>query len=1089
MAAIVCMCKVTGFRGYVWMLRQSCHQKRRRKRLKATFCKSWILEGEMDRFKAWLERHSLGKHHDLFVEHSIDLEIISELDEADLAELGLTLGDRKRVMRALRSFNETTTKLPGLSEYHDPFLIASAPDPELPGATERLHVTMVIADLVESTALSNELDLEEFRDVMHRYQNFAMEVIRRHHGHVAQFIGDAVTAYFGYPTAAEDDAERAVLAGLEICDNLSKHMSLPNRKTQARLGIATGDLVVEEHSMREGLAFGDTPNLAARIMATTEPGTVAISESTKRLLGAAVECAWLGKHALKGFTEPQGIWRVQAARNPGLRFRARQKGRILPLVGREDEMRLLKSRWQTVVRGQRQTVLLSGEAGIGKSRLVEALAEQIDADGGFRLNFQCSVHDQGNAFFPLVSFMNLAASIRRSDSPKQQASKLRRLLREWYSDENVEEALAPFASLLSIPAEACNLDAELAPEQLKPDLQRVLTDLAIRLSDRGPVMLLFEDLHWVDPSTEELIDLLIERLRDRPVMILCTSRPKYRFRWSGLAGVTWLSIAPLEDRYASEIVRNALSGKTVGADLEARIIEKSDGVPLFLEEMARMVRRRLDDPMASHEDRDTIALPSTLKDLLRAKFDSLTTEREIVAVCAAIGRNIYPSMVQAVTGTSYEAARLILDYLAEVEILVPRGNEPDRSYFFRHALFQEAAYDLMLTSRARALHRRIAETIANSFPDLALQQPDVLAQHYTRADMPVEARDAWRNAATHAASRSATEETIRHLENAIDQNAKIEDRALREAEEIALRKMFNVALNTRAFGSRPVLDNMKRLHELLLGAASTPEDAFLALHVQFGAQLMLGDASTALAMCDDFDQIAEDCENATMKALAAHNRGMAAFMLGQFDQAIAQFELAITWREQCTIDDILCYHAADTGLVDMAMSCWARSLSGDKPNGVRDEIEAAIERLTSEEHEFSRCYALNILATSYQALGDAHALIGLVDEARKVSEDRNFQYWGAWSAIIRGWARARTGEANSGINELTQGLEAYLATGSTQIRQFARTLLADAYLCSGDVDSALATIESVNADQREGGICYHQAIAARVEKEIHAASK
>ncbi|WP_299284390.1 adenylate/guanylate cyclase domain-containing protein [uncultured Tateyamaria sp.] len=1041
----------------------------------------------MDRLKAWLESHSLGKHYGLFVEHSIDLEIIPELVEADFAELGLNLGDRKRVLRALRSLNETTGKPTGLSENSKPFLTAPASDIGLGVPTEKLHITMLIADLVGSTALSNELDLEEFRDVMHRYQNFAAEVIRRHHGHLAQFIGDAVTAYFGYPVAAEDDAERAVLAGLEICNSLNEQVSLANRKVQARVGIATGDLVVEDHSMREGLAFGDTPSLAARIMATTKPGTVAISERTQRLLGAGVECEWRGKHVLKGFAEPEGIWCVLGTTNPGLRFRARQKGKILPMVDRKDEMRLLESRWQAVVCGQRQTVLLSGEAGIGKSRLVEALAEKIENDGGLRLNFQCSVHDQSNAFFPLVSLINLAASIRRSDVPAQQANKLRRLLQDWYSDEDVEIALAPFASLLSIPAEALGLDAELLPEQLKPRLQQVLINLAIHLSDRGPVLLLFEDLHWVDPSTEELIDLLIERLSDYPIMILSTSRPEYRFRWTGLAGVTSLSIAPLENHYAQEVMRNALSGKAATPDIEAQIIRKSDGVPLFLEEMARMVRWRLDDPVASQEDGDTIALPSTLKDLLRAKFDNLAAAREIVAVCAAIGRNIYPSMVQAVTGTSFETARAQLDYLADVDILVPRGNQPDRSYFFRHALFQEAAYDLMLKSRARALHRKIAEVIAEGYPDLARQQPDVLAQHYTRADMPVEARDAWRDAATHAASRSATEETIRHIENALEQNDRIKDRSVREAEEITLRKMFNVALNTRAFGSRPVLDNMTRLHELLLGAASTPEDAFLALHVQFGAQLMLGDAQTALAMCDDFDHLAEDCADATMKALSAHNRGMATFMLGQFHEAIAQFQLALTLRGHCTIDDVLRYHAADIALVDMAMRCWARSLCSDKPDDVRAEIEAAVAQLGSEEHEFSRCFALNILATSYQALDDPHALIALVNEAKKVSDAHSFQYWGAWSAIIRGWARARTGEPTLGIAELTSGLDAYLATGSTQISQFARTLLADAYLCGGDIDSALATIERVNTDQKEGAICYHLAITARVEEDIRAA--
>ena len=1043
----------------------------------------------MDRLKAWLEHHSLSEHHDVFVQNAIDFEIILELSEADFAELGFKLGDRKRLVRALRSLNEQSASNSGHSEKTQPFEIAPTSDAQPHRTAEKLQLTMVFVDLVGSTALSNELDIEEFRDVMQRYQKYAIDVIRRHHGHVAQIIGDAVTAYFGYPTAAEDDAERAVLAGLEICNNLNQQMSLPNFRMQARVGIATGDLVVEEQSMRDGLAFGETPNLAARIMATTKPSTVAISDRTKRLLGAVVECEWLGEKNLKGFKEPQCVWSVQAANSPGLLFRARQKGEMLPMVNREDEMRLLESRWQAVVRGQTQTVLLSGEAGIGKSRLVEALAEKIVVAGGQRLNFQCSVHDQNNAYFPLVSLINAVSSIRRSDSPKQQVSKLQRLLKDWYTDADFEDALALFANLLSIPASAFDSDAELTPEQLKPRLQRVLVDLAVRLSRRGPLLLLFEDLHWVDPSTEEMIDLLIERLRDHPVMILCTSRPEYRFRWTGLAGVTLLSIARLENRHAKKIMHNALSGRTATPAVEAKIIKKSGGVPLFLEELSRMVGERLDEPLAPEEDSDAIALPSTLKDLLRAKFDTLTSAREIIHVCAVIGRNIYPSMVQAITGISFETARSQLDYLAEVEILVPRGNQPDRTYFFRHALFQEAAYDLMLKSRAKQLHRRIAEIIVEAYPELALQQPDLLAQHYTRAGMPVEARDGWRDAATYAASRAATEETIRHLKSAIKQNALVEDNTLREAEEIVLRKMFNVALDTRAFGSRPVLENMNRLHELLLETTSMPEDKFLELHVQFGAQLMLGDTQAALAICNDFRQVVEESDDATMKALAAHNRGMVTFMRGEFDQAMMHFETALTWRKQCNAENILSYHASDIRPVDTAMRCWARSLNEDDENEVRAAIEAAVAELRSETHEFSRCFALNILATSYQAIGDAHSLIGLVDEALLVSDAHNFQYWDAWSAIIRGWARSHCGEPTLGIAEMISGLDAYLATGSTQIKQFARSLLADAYLQSGDVKNAVATITKVRADQKKASISYHMTITERVEKDIRAALK
>ncbi|SDX87821.1 SAM domain (Sterile alpha motif) [Ruegeria halocynthiae] len=1036
----------------------------------------------MDQLKAWLDRHSLSKHYDVFAKNSVDLEIISDLEEADFAELGLNMGDRKRMMRALRTFDEASTSSPGRTKTKTPVQSVTDQSGNIVDTTEKLHLTMMFVDLVESTTLSSELELEDYRDVIHQYQRVALEAIGQHHGHVAQFIGDAVTAYFGYPTAAEDDAERAVLAGLDICGGVSKHLSVAGRTIQARIGIATGDLVVEEQSIREGLAYGDTPNLAARIMATAQPGKVAISDRTKRLLGTSIECEWLGEYKLKGFQKPQGVWSVNETTETGLRFRSRQKHAISPMVDREDEMRLLESRWRAVCDGQTQTVLLSGEAGIGKSRLVEELGTRIDEDGGNRLNFQCSVHHKGSALFPLVSLVNQAARIRRSDAQEQQASKLRRLLNGWFSGPDNERAFALFANLLSIRTDVSDRVNDLSPEQLKTQLNQLLVNLAVRLSDRRPVLLLFEDLHWADPSTEELIDLLIERLDQHRVMILCTSRPEYKLRWTGLASVTSLTVPRLDDHFARQMMRNVLLGEIAAPEIETQIIQKSDGVPLFLEEMAHMVRRRLNDADSAHNESDIISLPSTLKDLLRAKIDGLVTAREVVPVCAAIGRTIYPSMVHAVTGLSFDQARSQLDYLSEVDILVPRGNQPDRSYSFRHALIQDAAYDLMLKSRAKTLHRQIAKVIVASYPDMALQQPDLLAQHYTLAGMPAEARDSWRDAAIHSASRSATEETIQHLENALHQNSKLGN----QESEIALRKMFNVALNTRAFGSRPVLENMARLHELLLSSATVPEDAFLAIHVQFGVQLMLGDAANALKMCDDFDRIAEDCNNPTMKAVGNHNRGMAMFMLGNFSAAIAQFDSALELRRHCTVEDVLRFHAADIGPVDAAMRCWAQSLRGDDPDDVRVGIETVVIGLNSEQHEFSRCYALNILATAYQPLGDIDALLDLIEEASKISNEHNFKYWEAWSGIIRSWAWACSGESTLAISGLLAGIDAYLATGSTQITQYAYTLLADTYLRGGDAERALATIEKMKADQKEGGVAYHLGVAAQIEAKIRA---
>ena len=1037
----------------------------------------------MNKLKEFLVRFGLSKHYSVFRANSVDLEILPDLAEADLKELGLDLGDRKRMMRALKALaNEGVPATPGFAEATQSFETHPGTASLSDSSGERLHLTMMFVDLVGSTALSNELDLEAYREVLHAYQLCCLEVIRSQHGHVAQFVGDGVTAYFGYPTAEEDDADRAVLAGLDICDNLSALATQVERPLLARVGIATGDVVVAAGAIGESLVFGETPNLAARIQSEAMPGTVAISDRTRQLLSSSIECEWLGTHALKGFSDPIGIWSVRAAGQAELRFQARQRGEILPIVDRVDEMRLLEGRWQTACSGTTQTVMLSGDAGIGKSRIVEALTDRIKRDQSLRLSFQCSPNHQGSAFFPLISFINYIARIERSDHAPQRAEKLKRFSAGWFTD--VYDALTVFSNLLAVPIEDGSTSVELSPERLKERLQTILVDLIIRLSERRPILLLFEDLHWIDPSTEELIDLLIARVEKHRVLILCTARPGYRDRWTGLARVTSLSISRLDDHFSHELICNVLSGGFVSPQMREQIIAKSDGVPLFLEEMTRMVRQRLDQPPALRDDDELLALPSTLKDLLRAKIDALVTAREVVPICAAVGRSILPSMIQAITGLSFEASRAQLDYLAEVQILVPRGNHRDRSYAFRHALIQDAAYELMLPSRARALHRRISEVLVDGFPDLVAQQPDMLAQHYERAEMAVEARDAWRDASVYAARRSATEETIRHLESALRENEKVDDKATRENEEIALRKMFNVALNTRAFGSRQVLENFQRLHTLLLRSGAVSEDAFLALHVQFGAQLMLGDAANALDMCEDLDRIGDQIGDPTTQALATHNRAMATFMLGEFAEAIELFDRAFELRARSSPPDILRYHAADIRTVDIAMRCWAKSLAGENPAQVRSAIEAATTIVEAEEHEFSQCFALSVLATAYKALGDTEEVLALAEKALKISTQHRFEYWDAWNKIVRGWAEARSGEPTVGIAKLEAGLEDYLAIGSTQITNYARTLLADAYLSCGDVERGLATIEAVKRATESGSISYHLGIVERVEASL-----
>lgn len=1019
----------------------------------------------------WLTIHDLVEYRRAFAEHEIRLSDLPLLTEDDLKELGLPIGPRRRAMAAIAKLG------------------ADRPAPQVtsPGKTatdgpEVRHLTLMFADLVGSTKLSEEMDIEAYRDLIHDYQVTCSHAVRRHHGHLAQFIGDGVVAYFGYPGAGEDDAERAVLAGLEVCRMMAERRVPGRDPVQVRIGIATGDVVIDARDNANVLAFGEAPNLAARIQQVTAPGTVAVSDETRSLLGVNFTCDLIGEREFKGFSRPARIWTVREAREPALRFQSRQHGTITPMVGREAELLLLEKRWQAATRNGAQVVILSGEAGIGKSRLAEELDARIPRDTRQRLSFQCLPNHEGSSLHPVIGAINNMARISRTDTGAQRLEKLRR----WLSGvTDRADALYPvFAHLLSIPMPSVPDQSELPPEQMKAQLQEAIVALLRELAGRKPLLILFEDLHWIDPSTEELIDLLFERLQSAPVLMVCTTRPDYQPRWQGLANVTSLTVSRLDMRHARQLLRSLIEQLDMPPDLESRIIAKTDGVPLFLEEMTRMVRQRLEASRSGQGIDHALALPATLKDLLRAQIDNLATPRDFVSVCAAIGRPIIPAMLQAVSGEPDETFKRYLDQLVDAQILVRRRVGEGANYFFRHALIQDAIYELMLPSRARRLHLRIAETVSEQFPEIAARMPEQVAHHFALSGQHARARNCWRAAAERAARRTATEETLNHLHAALAENARIEDEDERDTHELALRRLLNVALNTHAFGSIEVRDNRDRLHQLLRKTGASAHDMFMSLIVRYGTQLMLGDTSGALELCREMEGIATATEDPTQEAMVAHSMGMTCFMMGTFDEAIRYFDKALQAREAIDPEEMFAVYAADIQPVDTAMRVWAQVCS----SGGQGDLDGALRTVEQEPHDFSQCFALSILAAAQQMSGDVEAVASLSAAALEISERRKFQYWKAWSAILHGWAVARSGDPPGGIDELTRGIDDYLATGSTQMSLYARTLLADAWRVAGDHKEGLAIIEAVRADPLARTIRYQSFLTDFVEAALNSAA-
>lgn len=1028
-----------------------------------------------DELYSWLVALDLGKYQQAFSENEISIADLPFLTESDLREMGLPIGPRRRLISAI-------ARLPGDAAAHSEL-------PGVPGASdaEVRQITLVFVDLVGSTRLSNELDVEVYRNLLHDYQKFCLEVIRKHHGHVAQFLGDGVVAYFGYPSAEEDDAERAVLAGLEICRSVSTLKTPFTGTLQVRIGISTGDVVLDVLLSKQAPALGETPNLAARIQSVTAPGTVAISDGTRALLGANFVCELLGRQELKGFPDPVDIWVVRDGDDAGLRFVARQKRKITPIVDRVDELQFLMNRWQAALKGSSQVVMLSGEAGIGKSRLVREICDRTAEDDCLQLNFQCLPYHDASAFFPVITFINHEAKIARDDGNLTKLAKLRKLLSALV--DRPGRVLPVFARLLSIPLSSDARAEQTAPEDLKVQLLEALVLVVKRVSERRPMMLLFEDLHWIDPSTEDLIGLLIERLDASRILIVCTYRPEYTSRWTGLARVSSLSISRLEDRHSWQMLHNVLEDRPVPKELEAQIISKTDGVPLFLEEMARMIATRHPDREVFDQDHEHLSLPSTLKDLLRAKIDNLAAPREFVSICAALGRNVQQSMVQAVSGRSKATVTAILDQLVEARFLVPLNDGRVNVFHFRHALIQDAAYDLMLPSQARALHRRIAEVMTELFPGVAADQPDQLAHHYSRAQMHAEARDAWSRAAEHALERSATEETIQHLRQALRENEKTGSGTDADAVEIELRKKLIVSLDRHAFGSEEVRANFNRLNVLLQRSGADELDRFLALEVQYGTQLLLCEVTSALKLCRDMEEISNVTGDPLMAAVTAHSYGMGNFMAGKFTDALDYFEQALSVNDRVSPEQLYEIYAADIGTVDVAMRCWTMCFLSDDHGAVEAELASALSVAEAETHDFSRCYSLSILSAANQVAGCPGEVLRLSARALGISRQRKFKYWDGWCTILHGWATARLGDPSGGAAEIYGGIEMYLATGSTQMLLYARTLLADAYLAADEIERGLAVIDEMKRDPLAGSLRYQASITDRVEKALRAAAE
>jgi class 3 adenylate cyclase/predicted ATPase len=746
----------------------------------------------MQQIADWLQGLGLDQYTQRFAENDIHFAILPDLTDQDLKELGVaSLGHRRQLLRAiaeLKSGAEVAAKTPN----------EAAPAVATRDTAERRQVTVMFSDLVGSTALSARMDPEDLREVISAYQRCVAETVGRFGGFVAKYMGDGALVYFGYPQAHEDDAEQAVRAGLELIaavGGLKTHTPL-----QTRVGIATGLVVVGDligsGASQEQTIVGETPNLAARLQGIAEPNSVVIAESTRRLIGNLFELQDLGAQELKGIS---GVVRAFAAVRPSSvesRFEALHGGALTKLVGREEELELLLRRWSKAKSGEGQVVLLSGEPGIGKSRLTAALLESLASEPHTRLRYFCSPQHTDSPLYPIISQMERGAGFAHDDAAQAKLDKLEVLLAQTFTPG---QDAALFAEMLSLPNDGRHPTLELSPQQRR---QKTLEALALQLemlSRTSPVLMLFEDVHWIDPTSLEALSRTVDRLKTLPVMLLVTHRPEFEPPWMGRPYVTSLNLNRLGEREIAALIDRVSGNNALPESVRQDIIERTDGIPLFVEEITKAVLEAESESEAQRTAAaaplSALAVPASLHASLMARLDRLGPAKEVAQIGAAIGREFSHPLLAAVVSQPEGELRPSLDRLVEAGLLFRQGVPPHATYLFKHALVRDAAYGTLLREPRRALHARIAETLESQFAEIADNQPELLARHCTEAELIEKAAGLWGKAGQKSLARAALLEGKEQLKRALDQIATLPATLALRREEIKLQVAFGNALS------------------------------------------------------------------------------------------------------------------------------------------------------------------------------------------------------------------------------------------------------------------------------------------------------
>jgi class 3 adenylate cyclase/predicted ATPase len=997
----------------------------------------------------WLRSLGLGQYEALFRESEVDPEVLPELTDADLEKLGVPLGHRKRLLKAISNLASPAPPAPPAR------LAPIATEPDTAG---RRQLTVMFCDLVGSTALSAKLDPEDLHGVIGAYHRCCTELVERNGGFVAKYMGDGVLAYFGYPRAHEYDAERAVRAGLAVVEAAPKLVTVAGSSLHVRIGVATGlvvvgDLVGSGEAQERGVV-GETPNLAARLQAIAEPDGIVIADGTRKLLGDLFELEDLGLKELKGVPQPVRAWAALRESWVESRFEALHPSGLTALVGREEECELLLRRWRRAKAGDGQVALLSGEPGIGKSRLIAAIEERVSEEPHIRLRHFCSLQHRDSALYPFIARLERAAGFERDDDGPARLDKLETVLGK--SGETNAERVGLFADLLGLALEGrYPAPAGDAQQRREMTLAALLEELAT-LSRQRPALLIFEDVHWADSTSLELLDRMVELAPRLPALLIVTFRREFSPPWMGQAHVTSLSLNRLERRETAALVAGVTGGKVLPPEILDRVIQRTDGVPLFIEELTKSL---LEGGMLREEAGGyAFAIPSSLQDALMARLDRLSGAKLVAQTAAIIGREFSYELLRAVTSISEDELSSALRRLAESELIFQRGDPPQARYMFKHALVQDAAYHSLLRANRSVQHRRVAEALEKQFPETVEKQPELLAYHYTEAGLAEPAIACWRKAGQRAAKRAANIEAIDHLRRGLAMLENLPDRAAHADEELTLLLALGPALmstrTTAAPETQQVYDRALRLARDLGKVA----ELFATVWGLWQIATVQGNHQVARACTAELFSIARKQNDVGYLLQAHHCAWPTEQLVGNLNSAHEHVHAGLELYDKDAHRD----HAVLYGGHNPAVCGYVTEALLLQASGEPDRSMACLDKGLALARELAHAptliHALWYAAETNFLRRDPVGVATVVTEWLPTVSEFGSSIGVANATMMNGWAKVMVGDVQVGLVELRDGLDRWRSTGSKIWGSIRLGRAAAAFIEAGDAEEGAALL-------------------------------